>query len=188
MKQADYDPMSHDALVDRAYQQLPEVAPPDAIDEALARQARASRVSSGWIWPISIAASMVLCVGLFLQMGRLLTPSPLPAPRADEAPATAPQLGPPPPFGEGERIDTQVLELGLETIAASPSDPTDPEFWWAELRRLAAEADRDGFLVTWEAYQRHLADTPLPDDLTRWMADNNLPPISPAANLGGPNG
>lgn len=40
----------------------------------------------------------------------------------------------------------------------------------------ADNADREGFLVTWAAYQAQRDDTPLPDDLRRWMADNRVDP------------
>lgn len=92
-----------DAWVLGAYGRLERSRPPDHVNHAiLARAFEAARDqhrrSPAWVWPLSAAAALVLCVGLFVHVANLIPqprviimpPAPVPAER-QEPPAVGTQ-------------------------------------------------------------------------------------------------
>ncbi|MEM9530793.1 MAG: hypothetical protein AAGA23_07725 [Pseudomonadota bacterium] len=126
--------------------------------------------SPGWIWPASAAASVVLCTSLMLQMARYFQP-PTPPPDSYQPRYIKPLPPRDVSVGESTAVSDAPVVLDLETVAPRVDSP---EFWWEELRRNAANADREAFLATWHAYRRHLVEAPLPEDLKQWVAQNNI--------------
>jgi len=134
-------------------------------------------IGDRWIWPASLAASLVLCTTLVMQMARGVN-----SPPEDRVSQRSINLTPPAAPASTQSGNTAV---GSWDANADPAlviqlpgqslDPESTEFWWEQLRYNAHNADRDGFLATWEVYQDRRDSTPLPDDLKRWMADNRVP-------------
>ena len=173
--------LESDPKLARAYQALTqetETRGPAAAVHATLRE-RAHRPAPGgrWIWPASLAASLALCTTLVFQLAKVVQPD-LPSGATRTNPlVTAPELSaprdlPPPAVGAGA-VDGGLTAV-VDTTEAAPALDS-PEFWWEQLRLHARNADREGFLATWEVYQQHRDDTPLPADLRQWIADNQLP-------------
>lgn len=173
-----------------AYQRLPNAEPSAAVDRAIHNFARRQPVGGRWIWPASLAASLVLCVILVSQMARLVKPnfsaSDIAVRSQDSGQGASPDAQQStsvpgsdsrstPAYGTVSQAP-QTLNLAAD---AAPSVPDTPEFWWDQLRDHAANADREGFLATWAVYQQQQQDTPLPEDLNRWIAENQLTDPTP---------
>lgn len=162
--------------VRRAYDDLNATGgrqrPSAEADARLRAYAREASASPRWIWPLSLAASAVLCVTFVYQFSRVLTPPPLPPQSASTPPAGSLPLVP---------------EPAPDPLPATPADPgsrqwmalESPEDWWRQLRIHAQHADREAFLATWRAYQDIQQDVPLPEDLRQWIVANDLPAVPP---------
>ncbi len=165
----------------RAYRTLNEdgdaPVPSPTVHDLIRERAHRPPPGGRWIWPASLAASLALCTTLVFQLARVVQPNPPSGTARTESLLPAPAIDagserPAPAVGGG------VDDGGVTSVVAgtNPSPALDsPEFWWEQLRLHANNADREGFLATWEVYQQHRDDTPLPDDLRRWIADNQLP-------------
>ncbi|MEM7708344.1 MAG: hypothetical protein AAF358_22515 [Pseudomonadota bacterium] len=165
----------------RAYQALTQETeirgPAMSVDDAIRERAHRPAPGGRWIWPASLAASLALCTTLVFQLAKVVQPNLPSGPTRTSPLVTAPELSAPqdrsaPAVGAGA-VDTGVTSVADATEAAPALD--SPEFWWEQLRLHARNADREGFLATWEVYQQHRDDTPLPADLRQWIADNQLP-------------
>ncbi len=185
-------PASPDPQLVKLYTELPELSPSAQLDQRIltaARQAAPHTPSTGrWIWPASLAASLVICTTLVTQMAKVVNPSPVvPSPSLQASNANGSSDGStafaqidaslaankqtdPPAIG-AVAVGTEVTTLPTQRSAT----PESAEFWWDQLRHHAHNADREGFLATWQVYQDHRYNTPLPEDLQRWMADNRVP-------------
>ncbi|MFK7955659.1 MAG: hypothetical protein AB8B96_06150 [Lysobacterales bacterium] len=187
-------PAALDPQVVALYTELPAVCPAPEVDRRILGQARLPAhdpAGSGrWIWPASLAASLVICTTLVTQMAKVVNPAPV-------APAAVGQAADPMETQDrafannapDPTVDGRTFQPAIGTVTSSQSTtvlidqsapPETAEFWWEQLRHHAHNADRDGFLATWEVYQNHRDNTPLPDDLQRWMADNRVPMTPPA--------
>ena len=60
--------------MERAYQNLPKAEPSAELDQAILRYAKASTKPGrgAWVWPVSMAAAIIVSVGIFSQMTHIL--------------------------------------------------------------------------------------------------------------------
>lgn len=132
--------------------------PPAHLDRRILAAARAP-ARRRWAVPLSLAASLVLGVGL---VGLLRQPTPAPAPAPAEAPAavgeSARPAAPAPPPDRAEPLRALRQAPEAESRAAEP----DPGAWLeriADLRRQGRSAEAEALL---RAFRDRYPDYPLP--------------------------
>lgn len=148
----------HDAALSQAYRELPQELPPPALDQAIraaARQALSSPASPPrrhhrWYLPQSLAAMLVLAVGIGLmlrQMGddalRLEAPGATRTPARAPVPAVAQPSTPVQPLTPAAEGATAAEKTVAEKTAAPPSASRATERAIAPPPAIRQKADRD---------------------------------------------
>lgn len=145
----------------RAYRELDREEPPASLDARILAQARGERAAPRggkprWLMPLSLAATIVLSVGIVLFMTRQgATPVPMEtAPAAKPStPSTAPAPAPKVTPKEAPRFEAR-------DVAVSPKQKS-PEQWLTdieELRKLGLDAEADAQLAE---FRKRYPDYPL---------------------------
>lgn len=157
-----------DSPLTRAYREVGREEPPASLDARILAEARGGKAAPRggkprWLMPLSLAATVVLSVGIVLFMTRQgATPLPMesapvaevPAPAAkpstsSAAPAPAPKAAP----REAPRFEARDVAI--------PSRVKTPEQWLAdieELRKLGLDAEADAQLAE---FRKRYPDYPL---------------------------
>lgn len=150
-----------DSPLSRAYREAGREEPPPALDAHILAQARGEKAAPRggkprWLMPLSLAATIVLSVGIVLFMTRQgATPLPtetapiveVPAPSV--VPAPAPKVAP----KEASRFEARDV--------AVPPKQKSPEQWLAdieELRKLGLDAEAD---AQFAEFRKRYPDYPL---------------------------
>lgn len=144
-----------DSPLSRAYREAGREEPPPALDAHILAQARGEKATPRggkprWLMPLSLAATIVLSVGIVLFMTRQgATPVPTETAPAVEAPTPPPKVAP----KETPRFEAR-------DVAVPPKQKT-PEQWLTdieELRKLGLDAEADAQLAE---FRKRYPDYPL---------------------------
>ena len=164
-----------DDEVSRRYRELPREEPPPALDAAILAAAREARPETRgarlarWAGPLSIAAVLLLGIGISLRMqtGEPGGDTPMPASEyampPSEAPAAASAPAPPPAqrLKREEAAADSAPAAGPRSLAA-PADPARELERIARLREAGQHAEADRAL---EAFRRARPDYAIPEAL-----------------------
>lgn len=158
------DYLRGDSPLTRAYREAGREQPPAHLDAALLAQAKAEflarRASKPrWRMPLSLAATVVLAVGVVLFATREgAGPLPPEAPSAPE-PTKAPETKVPAPKAPAV-VPKEAPRFDARDVAVPPREKT-PEEWLAdieELRKLGLDADADAQLAE---FRKRYPDYPI---------------------------
>ena len=147
--------------------------PRPEVDHAVLEYARRHvapqhRASPAWVWPLSLAAAVVVCVGVFFQIARLMPQPPTVVVMAPPAPQAA------------ERPDPAVgRETPHDAVTGSLSEafephPTLPDRWRLTLEGHVRAGDTAGFVTTYKAMREAGVTAPLPQPIHDWALQREL--------------
>ncbi len=150
-----------DSPLTRAYRDLGREEPSSSLDARILAQARGEKAAPRggkprWLMPLSLAATVVLSVGIVLLMTRQgVTPLPTETAPAVEAPAPSATPAPAPKVAPKETPRFEARDVAI------PLKQKTPEQWLAdieELRKLGLNAEADEQLAE---FRKRYPDYPL---------------------------
>jgi len=164
--------LNPDHPVQQAYEALPPVDPSPAMDRAILRYARASTRPSRriWAWPASLAAALLVTLGIVSQMTQVLPSGSYPRSPVVESSRRVPR-----PVAASGGLDRapslygQVIEVNVAARSV--------EEWLRLLDQLAANNQTDEFRQALIDARADYPDLTLPVSLQQWL---QTLPTSPA--------
>lgn len=153
--------------VRQAYNGLAPIEPTTDMNQAVLKYARASTRPSRrqWVWPASLAAGILVTLGIVSQMAQIVPSGPYPrSPVVEVAPRVPRAVAASGEFDQSQVMQTQTIEV---TVPGRSADT-----WLEHLQKLAEQGKPQEFAQAVNEARQDYPDLVLPQTLRTWAEAN----------------